>query len=380
MEEYYTKEEALQISNETERPRHFKDISGLVFGRLKVLYYAGKEGLKGSYWFCECQNCKRIIRERSSDIQSERRPFCRTCSNSSPKRETFEEYTLEEKSFIAEAVYDATMLDKRAFEKVCNKCDEVVRCTWRDLRSGRLPHRCKAARNKKTPLEIKEVVTKFCTEYDIKALNEVQEYNNKTYFQCNVCSYEFNKRTSAVPLATGCPKCQGKAPNTQEDFFKAVAETQTIQYDYSKAVYTGIDDKVTIICPTHGEFQQVAYDHMIGRGCMKCCGRGYDSSKPGTLYITELTNTQKTVLKIGITNRPTHERMAQHSKGSSFEHSIIKEYFFNDGTIPRQLETALKQNFTCGIVSREELPDGFCETFRKDDENDIINFIQNFQR
>ena len=42
------------------------------------------------------------------------------------------------------------------------------------------------------------------------------------------------------------------------------------RYDYSKANYTGYYNKVCIICPEHGEFWQIAYDHMQGKGCPKC--------------------------------------------------------------------------------------------------------------
>lgn len=41
-------------------------------------------------------------------------------------------------------------------------------------------------------------------------------------------------------------------------------------YDYTKTKYTGIDNKVTIICREHGEFQQTAKHHGRGHGCPKC--------------------------------------------------------------------------------------------------------------
>lgn len=45
------------------------------------------------------------------------------------------------------------------------------------------------------------------------------------------------------------------------------------KYDYSKVEYKSNKEKVIIICPTHGEFCQLAQDHMRGRGCEKCTGR-----------------------------------------------------------------------------------------------------------
>lgn len=42
------------------------------------------------------------------------------------------------------------------------------------------------------------------------------------------------------------------------------------KYDYSKVVYTKAKNKVTIGCPVHGYFEQVADSHKRGMGCSKC--------------------------------------------------------------------------------------------------------------
>lgn len=41
-------------------------------------------------------------------------------------------------------------------------------------------------------------------------------------------------------------------------------------YDYSKVICTKFNDRVIIICPVHGEFTQLAYGHITGRGCRSC--------------------------------------------------------------------------------------------------------------
>lgn len=41
-------------------------------------------------------------------------------------------------------------------------------------------------------------------------------------------------------------------------------------YGYGKVEYTSTLDFVTIVCPTHGEFQQQASNHLQGYGCQKC--------------------------------------------------------------------------------------------------------------
>ena len=41
-------------------------------------------------------------------------------------------------------------------------------------------------------------------------------------------------------------------------------------YDYSDVKYNGIKNTITIICPKHGKFDQIAADHIDGHGCAKC--------------------------------------------------------------------------------------------------------------
>lgn len=57
---------------------------------------------------------------------------------------------------------------------------------------------------------------------------------------------------------------------TTEEFVKLAREVHGDKYDYSKVDYKGSQEKVCIICPDHGDFYQVAYSHLQGKGCIKC--------------------------------------------------------------------------------------------------------------
>lgn len=50
------------------------------------------------------------------------------------------------------------------------------------------------------------------------------------------------------------------------------------KYDYSLFEYLGWQTKSTIICNVHGEFHQLPYSHLTGKGCFKC-GRLSSSKK-----------------------------------------------------------------------------------------------------
>ena len=67
----------------------------------------------------------------------------------------------------------------------------------------------------------------------------------------------------------GCPKCKGRHLTTKEiiDEFHKIHGGK---YDYSKTVYNKMHEKITVICPEHGEFQITPSKHRIGQGCPKC--------------------------------------------------------------------------------------------------------------
>lgn len=57
---------------------------------------------------------------------------------------------------------------------------------------------------------------------------------------------------------------------TTEDFIKRAREVHGNKYDYSKTIYKTSSEKVTITCPTHGDFDQLPHNHLKGDGCLKC--------------------------------------------------------------------------------------------------------------
>lgn len=54
------------------------------------------------------------------------------------------------------------------------------------------------------------------------------------------------------------------------------------KYDYSESIYTKSSNKIKIICPIHGEFEQIAAEHVRGRGCLKCGRVKHEKSRRST--------------------------------------------------------------------------------------------------
>ena len=59
---------------------------------------------------------------------------------------------------------------------------------------------------------------------------------------------------------------------TTEQFIIDAKKIHNNKYDYSLVDYINNKSKVKIICPTHGEFEQIPYSHLRGSGCPKCKG------------------------------------------------------------------------------------------------------------
>lgn len=59
-----------------------------------------------------------------------------------------------------------------------------------------------------------------------------------------------------------------------EDFIERANNVHSYKYDYSKTVYRNKRGKVVITCPIHGDFEQLAGNHLNGQGCPEC-GKTY---------------------------------------------------------------------------------------------------------
>lgn len=57
---------------------------------------------------------------------------------------------------------------------------------------------------------------------------------------------------------------------TQEEYLEKCRIAHGDWYDYSKTIYINSNTKLTITCPLHGDFEQLAQHHPKGIGCMKC--------------------------------------------------------------------------------------------------------------
>lgn len=79
----------------------------------------------------------------------------------------------------------------------------------------------------------------------------------------------FEQTPKAHLMGGGCPRCFSKK-KTLDKFISGAKKVHGDKYDYSKSIYKGCKKKIKIVCPTHGEFEQIAGSHLEGSGCKGC--------------------------------------------------------------------------------------------------------------
>lgn len=104
----------------------------------------------------------------------------------------------------------------------------------------------------------------------------------------------------------GCPYCGGSAKHTTEQFIATAREVHGNKYDYSKVDYVNSYTKVLIICPIHGAFEQVPSNHLIGQGCPKCSKNRKHTTEEFIATAKEIHGDKYDYSKVKYINNQTH--------------------------------------------------------------------------
>jgi len=98
---------------------------------------------------------------------------------------------------------------------------------------------------------------------------------------------DFTQLPSDHLSGKGCSVCglekrRQSRRKTNDDFISKAKEVHGDKYNYDKTNYEYSNQKVIITCPIHGDFPQIANDHLSGKGCFKC------RESKGEKYVNEL--------------------------------------------------------------------------------------------
>ena len=108
-------------------------------------------------------------------------------------------------------------------------------------------------------LSTKEIIQEFK-----KVHNDRYDYSKVDYINGKIpvviiCPEhgEFSQRSDTHKQGAGCPRCGGSFKVTQEEAIEEFRKVHVDKYDYSKVRYVNASNPISIICPEHGEFQQI---------------------------------------------------------------------------------------------------------------------------
>lgn len=137
----------------------------------------------------------------------------------------------------------------------------------------------------------------------------------------------------------GCPNCKDDVSrSTKEEFIAKARDAHGDLYNYDQVEYINNVTKVTIVCPEHQAFRQSPINHTSGNGCPRCAGQSHD-----TLYLWNIESTD--IWKIGITTKPLlHQRTLKVAS----EQGVIrgKVISYTTGETTRELERYLLAKYT----------------------------------
>lgn len=85
---------------------------------------------------------------------------------------------------------------------------------------------------------------------------------------------EFLQSPNSHLSGSGCPKCKlEKIRLSNQEFINKANKIHNFKYDYSKIDYINNKTKIVIICPKHGRFKQIPFNHLKNIGCRKCSSK-----------------------------------------------------------------------------------------------------------
>lgn len=177
----------------------------------------------------------------------------------------------------------------------------------------------------------------------IELLSKYSKAREPIRCRCKVHGVEFDTTPDRlIQWKHCCPVCAREGASaaqtlSQQEFLKRARDKFGEQFDLSRTVYAGMDSKVVISCPIHGEFKVTPVSFLYNtHGCPKC-GRlyvghaenrikmlesGQTKSRPTTLAVMKVEVFGITGYKVGTTARTLLVRYREALREVLFETTL----------------------------------------------------------
>lgn len=219
-------------------------------------------------------------------------------------------------------------------------------------------HHCRRKQNCPNCAHNKKQNTQECIELFIKKHGDRYDYS--------LVDYKGNRKTVDIickkhgvfkqePLShksgRDCPKCAvEESCLLWSELVAGCNEKHNNYYAYNEETYIKSELKMTITCPIHGDFRQVASAHKNGRGCRKCTQTGGWRRTPylkraiaynnkSHLYVCLMSSGDEKFYKVGIAFNGTKERYRIKER-KIYNIDLVCEYI-GDADLVWDLETQI---------------------------------------
>lgn len=129
-------------------------------------------------------------------------------------------------------------------------------------------------------MNTKEFIEKSKSVHGDKYDYSKSEYVSSSVKVCIICPEhgEFYMLPYNHMAGHGCRKCESESRYlTTSEYIERAKKVYGNTYDYSKTVYKGIKELITVTCPDHGDFSVLPYYHLKGRSCPVCNNRVFNN-------------------------------------------------------------------------------------------------------
>ena len=170
-----------------------------------------------------------------------------------------------------------------------------------------------------------------------------------------------------------CPKCANilngiRKRMSWDDFLDRSTKKHGNKYDYSLSNYDGLNNKIEIICPIHGKFEQTPASHLNSCGCIHCTG-DLRSIKGSWDFVKKFENNQELGSKDGI------------FYVLKFKHKILELEFIKIGITSNNIQTRFHsyKNYEYDIIIEHKMTMLNCAKLEKIYKDYFINKKYNFK-
>lgn len=330
--------------------------------------------------YLKCSICNHEFTNTWGNISKRRKVECYKC-----KIKNFFESNIKNFNENIKIISETYVNSRTPIDCECKICGFKFSRTWDSLKNIKTCPNCKELENKNKKYSIIE--SEFYKLENNMDIVNIFSKNNRTCLElkCKICDNEWVQKWVYIKNGIGCAKCANNKTLTLQEFIEKSSIVHNHKYDYSLVNYKGNKEKVIIICPIHGEFEQLAGGHLSGKGCIKCTNVGWYNSTLSernkeiwlneytNIYLFKLVNEDEEFFKIGI---------AKNIKNRANDIKAYKCELLYSLSIDRYnasyLEKELHKNFYEHSYRPKIKFDGYTECFSEIDMDKFKNIVNSY--